>query len=138
MSRWFKIVLVLMVLFVLRLALKLNLSRSDQPDEAIRASVLYEAFQTDFEAAMDTYAGERVTVEGEICDIVDQESGFVIYLSDGGYGRQQALIECYPTVLRHYPRNRFYEGQFASIYGKVKKEQDTGWVTLVNCQIFGT
>ena len=136
MSRWFKILFVLMVLFVIRLGIKAHLNKPPKFEEAIMAEEIYQAYQDDPTAASELYGGERVTIEGEICDIVDHADGFTIILGRGPYSGNPAwMVECVPTELRHYPRSRFEIGRFASVYGVISKEYTGLCVRIERCQI---
>ena len=132
MSRWFKYVFIAMILFVVRMGIKMN-SGSGEPEESLYVTEFYEQFEADYEAALDKYGGEHVVVEGEIFDVVETEDNFVIYVSDGS---DEPMIEAYPTKLRPYSINNYGPGQYIVVRGKVLEDQEADWVTMKHCQLF--
>lgn len=135
-SRWFKIAMGIMVVFVIKLAISANMNKPTEFKEPFNADVIYNAYQFNSEEAADKYGGAKVTVEGIILDIVKEGSDFKLILSDfNSSGNQIPMIECSPWKMRRYKASYYDPGMTASVTGRIRKDQDSGIIKIDNCQI---
>jgi hypothetical protein len=127
-----------MILFVVRMAIKSTMYGPPKFPDSMSAESIYDAYQSNFEAAADEYGGEKVTIGGIIVDIVDKENGFTIILGNYGNSRQKThMIECFPWKMRRYQKNRFDVGMMAEVVGRIRENQDSEIIKIDGCQIFG-
>jgi hypothetical protein len=136
MSRWFKIVMVIMAVFVIRMAIKVSMNKPTELDVAIKADVIYNAYQLNAAEAEEMYGGAKVTIEGIIVDVVGSGTDFKLILSDfGSSGNQIPMVECYPWKMRRYKSSYYDPGMTASITGRIREDQQSGVIKIDNCQI---
>lgn len=136
MSRWFKVTLVLMVLFVVRMAFKANMGGPSDLQEEFSSSELYQLYHADRDQIEDDYGGRRVTITGYVTEILGEDRPNCLMLSSKGFsGDQTTLVQCYLTDRRSYRWEDFGVGQQAFLDGRIMKEQDQDWVKMDYCKV---
>lgn len=132
MSRWFKITLILMVLFVVRMAFRANMGGPSDLQEEFSSTELYQLYHSDRDKIEDDYTGKRITITGHVTEIIGGDKPTCLMLTSGD---QKTLVQCYLTDRRTFRRGDFVVGGQAYLNGRVMKEQDQDWVKLDYCKV---
>ena len=136
-SRWFKVMLVLMCLFVARMAWRATMMQADDKlNTALTAGDLFTAFQNDRDEVVDTYGGKRINIEGQVCEILgNQRPSGVTLVGFRNSCADQKMIQCLLWAKRSYRQDDFAPTQEIVMRCHFPDDQDDPWINLDYCKV---
>ena len=135
-SRWFRVMFVIMVLFVLKMAWQATTMGPDDLETDLKVSELYEAYQDDRDEVVDNYGGKRINIEGKVCEILGgQRPSAVTLIGFGNSCADQRMIDCLLWTKRNYTRDYFVPNQEVVLRCHFMEDQDDPWIKLDYCRV---
>ena len=137
-SRWFKILMGLMVIFVIQMVLRAQFGARAGEDSTINVSAdqMIQDFQQDREMAMVKYAGKKVLVDGIVCSVIEGNPSPGVTIAGRMECESPLLIECMYWGQRKSRYGSLKPSYGVAFRGHVKKEQDNpGLIKLEYCRL---